>query len=185
MTILHATLPLVKITAANPRDSWPAWTDRISFTVTPEPTINLSDPAFLAEPALRSPRCLTRAEHDAWRAENPGHSRPPEAWLPVNRASSVRVNLTPWTGIHPLHVEPEDTYRPTAGPDFAPTVEDQNEYLAMLAELDAREDIMAEWAAEARAEAMERSFAGGFDLVSDAEIVEAMGCHPAMGHELP
>jgi hypothetical protein len=76
-----------------------------------------------------------------------------------------------------------DDYRPTAGPDFIPTLEDEAQYLALLADDDARDEAMAEWAQSVRDEAMESAFGSPWDLISYDELVECGGFHPAAAYE--
>jgi hypothetical protein len=51
-----------------------------------------------------------------------------------------------------------DDYRPTAGPDFLPSLEDELQYLDLLATHEEREAIMAELAEADRLGAIEVAF---------------------------
>lgn len=100
-------------------------------------TVNpLADPAFLADVARRRPQCLTPAEFEAWRrwkvvAGAP--DGPPIADLPAGpRSWILGVNLTPWKTTHrPRPAAPSGDYRPTAGPDYAPSFADEMARLAL------------------------------------------------------
>jgi hypothetical protein len=88
---------------------------------------------------------------------------------------------------HSTDTEPEvetvETGPTFDGDVYHPTVEDLDDYTADLAELDAREDAMAEHFARDRAEAMDSAFSDPWDMVNPCELIEAGGYHSAAGYD--
>jgi hypothetical protein len=77
-----------------------------------------------------------------------------------------------------------EAYRPTALETYNPTPAETAEYLAMLADDEAREDIMEEFAVADRAEAMEAAFGDPWDMIAYEELAECRGYHPSQAYDL-
>ena len=167
----------------NPRDSCPLWTDR-RWTLAPERINPLDSADFLAEVARRPERCLTQDEFRALVSSQTLVTGPPMAWLPFSATIAVLTNLTPWRFVSPRPAEPNECL-PTYDDVYHPTAEDLAEYEAWLAELDARDDAMAEWAAADHTDRMEAAFGDPWDLVHPDEIARSGGSHPSQAYDLP
>jgi hypothetical protein len=76
-------------------------------------------------------------------------------------------------------VEHDDEYRPTAGPDYIPTLKDEKDYLDLLATQEARDEVMAEWWELERSQAIESALGGPLVLLHDIELAECGGFRSA------
>lgn len=176
--------------ASNPRDSWPAWTDERWTITEPIDFAGLASRLWMSETtALYITRTTIEAvelglEDDPDRVFARLEPQNRESFATFLKLIGSPVATWPeWLALcvagSPIDYRPAFDYRPSRDEAYDPTAEDEAAYLGMLAEQDAREDIMAEWADDARLEAMEGSFAARFDLMNGNEIIECRGFHPS------
>jgi hypothetical protein len=143
MSILHSTPSVVNPSTANPRDSWPVWTDR-RWTLSPQPIkFGLADRLWFGETTalLLTATAFELIEEDDGEAVD-------DLWLDLEDESReefrafLRMLGSPATGWStwlrlcstgsPLPVSDRDEPRPTAFDGFIPTIADDLEAAELL-----------------------------------------------------